>query len=129
MQPSLPGRPLQGILTVVPNHDYDPSIRAPYSVARPGGVDVGELTGTSSGSGNLLGVRSPAAKDSQGKLRLVPELELDWSKCMVSSAYNSLVSAAAGKPVLYSDGLWMGLISLCLPSSSSQIMIESVLAW
>ena len=48
-QPNLPGRPLQGILTVVPNHDYDPSIRPPYSVARPGGADVGELTGTSSG--------------------------------------------------------------------------------
>ena len=49
VQSSLPSRPLQGILTVVPNHDYDLSIRPPYLVARPGGADVGELTGTSSG--------------------------------------------------------------------------------
>jgi hypothetical protein len=44
-----PGHPARGTLTVRPNHDYILAVGSPYPIARIGGADVGDLTGTPTG--------------------------------------------------------------------------------
>jgi hypothetical protein len=39
----------QGMLTVIPNHDYVLAVGSPYPMARSAGADVGDLTGTAEG--------------------------------------------------------------------------------
>lgn len=80
------GKPLQGILTVVPNHDYDLYIRPPYSVARTGEADVGELTGTSSGLEIYLAYALPLTKTV--KENYASCLSLNWMGANVWSTHH-----------------------------------------
>jgi hypothetical protein len=84
VQPNLPRKPLQGILTVVPNHDYDLSIRPPYLVAHAGAVDTANLTGTSSGLEIYQAYVLPLPKKVKGNYASC--LSLNWLGANVWSA-------------------------------------------
>lgn len=121
----------QGMLTVIPNHDYVLAVGSPYPMARSAGADVGDLTGTAEGVEVWYAYALPLPQTVHGSYESC--LNLDWKGPDVWTSQHVIPWSllAPGRQICVqtaSGSLWISLLTVDKAPADGQVTFK-VTTW